>query len=46
MIPGDIMTIEAELTERVMKYFKFSCLVTSESKKIAKGKITLLINKK
>ena len=44
LIPGDIINVKAVLSEQVMNYYRFSCTVTSESNRIAKGNITLLIN--
>ena len=46
LIPGDIINIEAVLSEKVMNYYRFSCTIRSESKKVAIGKLTLLINSK
>ncbi len=46
LTPGEIMNIEAKIDEVVMNYYRFSCVIRSESKKIATGKITLQIKSK
>lgn len=39
--PGNTLIIESRLVEKVLGYYKFTCLITCDGKKIAAGKIIL-----
>ncbi|MDY0092670.1 MAG: 3-hydroxyacyl-ACP dehydratase FabZ [Candidatus Vecturithrix sp.] len=39
--PGNTLLIESRLVEKVLGYYKFTCLITCDGKKVAAGKVTL-----